>query len=121
MGAGDGHVHLAVTRPATGLFDDPRPSAHCCSSRLFHLVPFPDLASAIGHNADRCFDGETGFVVPPKNVEALSRAIKTFAEKPEMLARFKEQGVYRVHELFSLERMLSETEKIYCMVMKGIK
>jgi len=59
-------------------------------------------------------DGETGFVVPPKDVDALSNVIRSLADNPDMLARFKDQAVRRAQELFSVERMLSETEKLYC-------
>jgi glycosyltransferase involved in cell wall biosynthesis len=58
-------------------------------------------------------DGETGFVVPPKDVDALSNAIRSLADNPDMLVRFKNQALRRAQELFSLERMLSETEELY--------
>jgi glycosyltransferase involved in cell wall biosynthesis len=62
-------------------------------------------------------DGQTGFVVPPKDVEALSKAIRSLADNPDMLVRFKDQALRRAHELFSLERMLSETEELYCKAL----
>ena len=46
-------------------------------------------------------DGETGFVVPPRNAGALSKAIQFLADNPDMLVRFKDQAVHRAHELFS--------------------
>ncbi|MBN1796609.1 MAG: glycosyltransferase [Sedimentisphaerales bacterium] len=58
-------------------------------------------------------DGQTGFVVPPKNVEALSKAIKSLSEKRDMLTRFKDNALRRAHEHFSLPRMLGETEDLY--------
>jgi glycosyltransferase involved in cell wall biosynthesis len=58
-------------------------------------------------------DGETGFVVPPKDVGALSNAIRTLADDPDMLARFKDQALRRAQDMFSLERMLSKTEELY--------
>ncbi len=62
-------------------------------------------------------DGETGFVVPPKDVEALSKAIRSITDDPDTLVRFKDQAVRRAHELFSLERMLLETEGLYCKTL----
>lgn len=62
-------------------------------------------------------DGETGFVVPPKNVDALSEAIQFLADNPDTLVRFKDQAVRRAHEIFSVERMLSKTEELYCKTM----
>jgi glycosyltransferase involved in cell wall biosynthesis len=58
-------------------------------------------------------DGETGFVVPPKDMDALSKAIRFLADNSDTLVRFKDQAVRRANELFSLERMLSETEELY--------
>lgn len=59
-------------------------------------------------------DGETGFVVPPKDVNKLHNALKYLCGDSEMLERFKSQALRRAKELFSLERMLSETEELYC-------
>jgi glycosyltransferase involved in cell wall biosynthesis len=62
-------------------------------------------------------DGETGIVIPPRNVDALSGAIKLLADNPDLLVRFKDQAVRRAHKLFSVERMLSETDELYCKTM----
>lgn len=56
---------------------------------------------------------ETGFVVQPKDVDALGKALRTLAENPDMLVRFKDQALRRAHEQFSIERMQLETEEIY--------
>ena len=63
-------------------------------------------------------NGETGFVVPPKDVVALGQAIRTLAEKPDVLESFKDQAVRRAHKLFSLKRMLLETEELYCKTIQ---
>jgi len=62
-------------------------------------------------------DGETGFVVPPKDIDALSKAIRSITDDPDTLVRFKDQAVCRAHEQFSLVRMLSETEELYCKTL----
>lgn len=62
-------------------------------------------------------DGETGFVVPPEDVDALSKAIRLLADNPNMLNRFKDQALHRAQELFSIDRMLSDTEKLYCKAL----
>jgi glycosyltransferase involved in cell wall biosynthesis len=64
-------------------------------------------------------DGETGFVVPPKDVDKLHNALKSLCDDPEMLERFKDQALRRAKELFSLERMLSETEELYCNTLSA--
>ncbi len=62
-------------------------------------------------------DGETGLVVPPSDAAALSKAIRVLADNSDMLVRFKDQAVRRAHELFSVERMVSKTEELYCKPM----
>jgi len=64
-------------------------------------------------------DGETGFVIPPRDARALSEAIRVLADNPDMLARLKDQALRCAHELFSLERMLSETEELYWRTMSA--
>ena len=62
-------------------------------------------------------DGETGFVVQPKDIEALSKAIRSIADNPDTLVRFKDQALRRAHEQFSLGRMISETEGLYGKIL----
>jgi glycosyltransferase involved in cell wall biosynthesis len=56
---------------------------------------------------------ETGFVVSPKDVGALSKAISTLIEDSDMLTQFKDNALGRAREFFSLQRMLTETEELY--------
>jgi glycosyltransferase involved in cell wall biosynthesis len=58
-------------------------------------------------------DGETGFVVPPKDVKALNKALKALCDDPAMLERFKDKALRRAHTHFKLEQMLSATEELY--------
>lgn len=47
----------------------------------------PVLATKVGGLAEMIDDGETGILVPPKDVDALSEAIKLYLDSPEMLER----------------------------------
>jgi len=56
-------------------------------------------------------DGVTGFVVPPKNSQALAQAIKKIIENKNILEEFGKNAQERVRTNFSLEKMLEEVEK----------
>jgi len=60
---------------------------------------------------------ETGLTVPPRNSIALANAINTILEDDALRQRFSENARRRV-KLFSLDRMLSETYKVYVDVME---
>lgn len=57
--------------------------------------------------------GETGFVVPPRDVAALAQAIRALDEDRELLARFQQASEQRVRARFTLERMVEETLRVY--------
>lgn len=59
---------------------------------------------------------ETGLTVPPRDSVALANAINTILENDELRQRFSENALERV-KLFSLERMLRDTHKVYQDVM----
>ena len=59
---------------------------------------------------------ETGLTVPPRDSVALANAINTILENDKLRQRFSENALERV-KLFSLERMLRETHKVYQDVM----
>lgn len=59
---------------------------------------------------------ETGITVPPRDSVALANAINTILENDALRQHFSEKALERV-KLFSLERMLRETHKVYQDVM----
>lgn len=56
---------------------------------------------------------ETGFVVQPRDSEALAVAINKILENKNLEQKFSENARKRVEQEFSLEKMLREIEKIY--------
>jgi glycosyltransferase involved in cell wall biosynthesis len=61
-------------------------------------------------------NGETGFVVSPKNVDELHNALKSLCNDPKMLENFKDNALRRTHQYFSLDNMLAKTEELYCKI-----
>jgi rhamnosyl/mannosyltransferase len=58
-------------------------------------------------------DGVTGFVVPPKNSQALAKAIKKILENKKLAQELGQNGLERVKKEFSLEKMLERISAVY--------
>jgi glycosyltransferase involved in cell wall biosynthesis len=73
----------------------------------------PMVASNIGGFAELLVDGETGFLVPPGDVEGLTRAIGRMALEPETRARMARGLIDLVQAIPSWDRIAAETEALY--------
>jgi len=62
--------------------------------------------------------GETGFVVPKQDADAISEAIQQLAEKPDLLQRFKENAFKRVRKFFTLDQMAQKIEQEYISLLE---
>ncbi len=58
-------------------------------------------------------EGETGLLVPIGAVDEMANAITSLLRDAERRRAFAQRGVTRVKELFSLDRMVDETERLY--------
>jgi glycosyltransferase involved in cell wall biosynthesis len=58
-------------------------------------------------------DSETGFLVPPRDHEAMARAIVRLRNDEALRKRMGEAGRTRARTLFSAERMVQETLRVY--------
>ena len=63
-------------------------------------------------------DGENGLLVPVRNVEALSAAIKRLIEDPQLRRRMGERGRKIAEQEFGLERVIAETLAVYQQLLK---
>jgi len=83
----------------------------------------PIVATDVGGNREVVIDGVTGFLVPPKDPEALAQAMLRLMELPK--EKRQEMGeAARQHILanFSLDRVVDKWEALYreLLVKKGI-
>ena len=73
----------------------------------------PVIATDVGGNAELVVDGETGFIVPPGDVEALSSAVIKLIGAPGLIASMGERGRLRVRENFSEDVMVTRVQALY--------
>jgi len=73
----------------------------------------PVVATRVGGNPEVVVDGETGFLVPPKDPLALAQAIGRILAAPGLGGALGQAGRRRVLEQFSNARMIERTQRLY--------
>jgi L-malate glycosyltransferase len=71
------------------------------------------IGTSIGGIVEQVADGETGFIVPPQDVDSLADKIQYLLDRPELVDEFALNGRKRYEEYFALDRMLIKTEELY--------
>jgi len=73
----------------------------------------PVIATDVGGNAQLVVDGETGFIVPPEDADALSSAITRLLGAPAMIASMGERGRQRARDGFTEDLMAKKVQAVY--------
>ena len=73
----------------------------------------PVVATTVGGTPELVADGETGLLVPPRDVEALTAALKRVLDDEGLRRRLGEAGKLRVAERFSSEAMTRDVLAVY--------
>ena len=73
----------------------------------------PVIATNIGGSMDQVDDGETGFLVPPADPQALADKIALLMDHPKLRAHMGAAGSRRIEEHFSLAQMVGRFETLY--------
>ncbi|HJZ74861.1 MAG TPA: glycosyltransferase [Vicinamibacterales bacterium] len=79
----------------------------------------PVVATDGGGTRELVVDGETGFLVPPSNVDALAARIEYLLDHPTVATRMGEAGEARLRREFSIARMVEETVGLYNVALGG--
>lgn len=84
-----------------------------------HASGLPVVATNVGGNSEIVIDGKTGFLVPPRNPEALAQAMIRLMELPEeekqIMGKLARQ---HVETNFSLDRVVDLWESLYLELLK---
>jgi glycosyltransferase involved in cell wall biosynthesis len=73
----------------------------------------PVVATTAGGIPEVVIDGETGFLVPPRDHEAMAAAIVRLLKDEDLRRRMGAAGLARARTRFSAERMVQETVRVY--------
>ena len=73
----------------------------------------PVVATTVGGTPELVADGETGFLVPPRDPEALTTALRRVLDDPDLGRRLGEAGRARVAERFSADEQAQRILAIY--------
>jgi glycosyltransferase involved in cell wall biosynthesis len=80
-------------------------------------LSLPVVSTSVGSIPDVICDGETGFIVPPRNAEALADRIEVLLAAPDLRAQMGYRGRTLVERFYSLDRMLDKLESVYRKVL----
>ncbi len=87
-----------------------------CLEAMAHARPV--VAGDVGGLRDLVVDGETGYLVPPRDVAALREALERLLADRELRRRLGEAGRRRAAAQFSWERVTEETLAAYEEVVR---
>ena len=76
-------------------------------------VETPVIGTEIEGNPELIRDGETGYLFPPRDIDALARAILRMVEDPEHARTMARAGRERVEAEFSMTVKVDRTEALY--------
>ena len=78
----------------------------------------PVVATDAGGTRTVVDDGETGFVVPVGDVDALAERLIRLRDDPELRRRLGETGASRMRERFSVKRMVDDVDALYATILE---
>ena len=73
----------------------------------------PVVATNVGGNSEIIVNGETGFIVPPKDSSVLAEYIGKILENNNLVESMRVMSRERAIQYFSLDKMMREVEGIY--------
>jgi glycosyltransferase involved in cell wall biosynthesis len=73
----------------------------------------PVVATDVGGNREAIVHGETGWLVPVRNPEALASRIVDLLKDPSRARQWGEKGRARVKKLFTVDKMVKEHLRLY--------
>jgi glycosyltransferase involved in cell wall biosynthesis len=79
----------------------------------------PVVATDVGGMPEAVVDGETGFLIPTGDVNALTTSIARILRDPAVAARMRQAGLARFEQRFTMERMLDAHRDLYLMLARG--
>jgi glycosyltransferase involved in cell wall biosynthesis len=77
----------------------------------------PVVASNVGGVCEEVIDGENGFLVPPRDVNALVADLNKLVHDPQLRRKMGRDGRHKFLELFTCERTTHYTQSVYDRIL----
>ena len=77
------------------------------------------IAPRIGGLPEAIIDGDTGLVFPVGDSSTLAGCMQAVVEKPSEAARMGRSALLKVTEAFTLEKMVTGSERVYRDVLNA--
>ena len=96
-------------------FDDTLINRTKCAVKLLDLMAWglPVVADAVGENAQMIVHGESGWLVPPGDVEAMATAVIHLLRQAPLRRRLGEGARRRVMARYTWEHLVAYAEEAY--------
>jgi glycogen synthase len=78
----------------------------------------PVVASAVGGIPDKVIEGQTGFLVQPRDDAALAAKLHWMLEHPAERSEMGRRGAQLAQEQFSWKRVAAQTEELFCTLFE---
>jgi L-malate glycosyltransferase len=79
----------------------------------------PVVATDVGGNPEIVDNGTTGFLVPPRDANALAKAMLQLLSAPQEAARMGSAGRDLIENRFSMVRAVHETQQLYTSLLQS--
>ena len=96
-------------------FDDTLVNRTKCPVKLLELLAagVPVVAEAVGQNREYICHTETGWLVPPGDVDSFAEAVTRLLEDAQLRERLGQAAARDVRERFAWERLAETIERVY--------
>jgi glycosyltransferase involved in cell wall biosynthesis len=86
----------------------------------YMAASLPVVATDVGGAREAILDGETGYVVPPRQPEAMAARLIEILRRPDLARSLGESGRRRVESEFSCAAQLERTLALFDRLRAGV-
>jgi len=109
-----GRTDVPELLTASDLFVLPSHEEGFCNSLLEAMAGgLPVVATKVGGNPEAVIDGETGWLIPARDSDALAEKITDLLANPKRAQKWGSRGLKRVVETFSVDAMVDRHLSLY--------